>query len=794
MYLGSSRLAHSRLVEIDISIMLKSHWLAFVCATISILSATAADDVAPASEQVRTAITKALPTLEAGSIGSANKRQCFTCHSQAIPVFAFAEAKRQGFKIDDNNLARQLKHTHEHLKRGLENYRQGKGQGGDVLTAGYALWTLDEGDWPPDEVTEAVCNYLLGAQSELKHWRHRGNRPPTSGSDFTATYVGLRSLQHFGTDSSKSDAIAARRESVTKWLETQPAVETEDLVFRLNALLYSDARSAPMDESLNSLLGKQRGDGGWGQMDNMETDAYSTGSAIMAIVNYRDVSGVSDLTTTQAIQKGVSHLLATQLDDGTWHVSTRAKPVQEYFESDFPHGKDQFISIAATAWSTLALLHALKPNEQGKSLLDNDKIPAVTLPATPPSFSDVDRLCEDFVRTHEVPGASVAITEATKLVYARGFGFAEVETKTPATPTSLFRIASISKPITAVAVLQLAERGKLILEANVFELLELSSEMKAAGAEFDARLRDITIEQLLQHRGGWDRDKSFDPMFQSVRFANLQNVQPPASQREIILSMLSQKLDFEPGERYAYSNFGYCLLGRVIEKIAGIPYESYVQQFVLKPLGITTMRIGATRLEGRVEGEVRYYASGKSKSVFQSDLGDQVPPPYGAWNLEAMDSHGGWLASAEDLAKFSAAFDDWDNCPVLSRSSIERMHARPPGLAGFDENGNPSDTFYSLGWFNRVTQDGSLNYWHTGSLPGTMTILIRRRDGRNMVALLNTRDSPTKEKLNVAIERLVHKAADKVKQIQVHTDTPAELGFGSTRTFVPPSNQLLSPN
>ena len=198
---------------------------------------------------------------------------------------------------------------------------------------------------------------------------------------------------------------------------------------------------------------------------------------------------------------------------------------------------------------------------------DKKNTPDTPLP-TPPNFSDVDRLFEDFVRTHEVPGASVAITEASKLVYARGFGFAEVETKTTATSTSLFRIASISKPITAVAILQLAEQGKLILEANVFELLELSSEMKAAGTDLDARLRDITIEQLLQHRGGWDRDKSFDPMFQSVRFANQQNVQPPASQREVILSMLSQKLDFEPGERYAYSNFGYCLLGRVIEKIA----------------------------------------------------------------------------------------------------------------------------------------------------------------------------------------------------------------------------------
>jgi len=735
-------------------------------------SAQGAEEVTPSSERVRAAITKALPTLEAGSIGSANKRQCFTCHSQAVPVFAFAEAKRQGFKIDDDNIARQLKHTHDHLKRGLENYRQGKGQGGDILTAGYALWTLDEGSWPPDEVTEAVSNYLLGAQSDLKHWRHRGSRPPTSGSDFTATYVALRALQHFGTDSSKTDAIAARRESVTKWLETHTATETEDLVFRLNALLYTDTKSTAKEESVHALLVKQRDDGGWGQMDDMATDAYSTGSAIMAIVNYQDVSGTSEFATTQAIQKAVSHLLATQLDDGTWHVSTRAKPVQEYFESDFPHGKDQFISIAATAWSTLALLHALKPSEDGKSRLNDAKkqVPAVAPVIS--SFWEVDRLVEEFIKKHEVPGASVAITEACKVVYSRGFGYAEVETETPVTTTSLFRIASISKPITAVAIMQLFEQGKLSLDAKVFEVLDLSSEMTAVGAELDTRLSDITIEQLLQHRGGWDRDKSFDPMFQSVRFAKQQNVPSPANQRDVILSMLSQKLDFGPGERYAYSNFGYCLLGRVIEKITGMNYESYIQQRVFKPLGITTMRIGATRLEGRVPDEVRYYALGKSKSVFQTDLGKQVPPPYGAWNLEAMDSHGGWIASAEDLARFATAFDDWDHCPILNRSSIELMHARPPGLAGFDESGAPLDKFYSLGWFNRVTKTGTLNYWHTGSLPGTLTILIRRWDGSNMVALLNTRDSPNKEKLGAAIDQLLHKAADTVKRIQAQTSSP----------------------
>jgi N-acyl-D-amino-acid deacylase len=301
------------------------------------------------------------------------------------------------------------------------------------------------------------------------------------------------------------------------------------------------------------------------------------------------------------------------------------------------------------------------------------------------------------------------------------------------------------------------EQEKLKLEDKVFSLLDFRVEMEAAGASFDTRLSNITIEQLLQHRGGWDRDKSFDPMFQSVRFAKERGSPPPASQRDVIVCMLSQQLDFEPGERYAYSNFGYCLLWRVIEKLAGESYESYVQSHVLKPLGITRMRIGATRAQGRAAEEVRYYAKEQSKSAFQEDLGEEVLPPYGAWYLEAMDSHGGWIATAEDMVRFAAAFDDWDHCPILSRKSIELMYAAPTNSIG-------KEVYYTLGWFNRMNTSGKANYWHTGSLPGTRAIMIRRRDGWNMVALLNTRDNQDSRDMGQELDELMHKVANELKR------------------------------
>ena len=306
-------------------------------------------------------------------------------------------------------------------------------------------------------------------------------------------------------------------------------------------------------------------------------------------------------------------------------------------------------------------------------------------------------------------------------MYARGFGYADLATQQQVEPDSLFRIASISKPITAVAVLQLVEREKLGLDDKVFEILDDEPAIAAAGDQCDVRLQDITIRHLLQHRGGWDRDESFDAMFQSVRFAEQIGVPPPADQETVIRAMFTQRLDFDPGQRYAYSNFGYCLLGRVIEETSGQDYEAYVQENVLAPLGITSMRLGATRRPERCEGEVCYYHPDHGSSVFADDLGERVPSAYGAWNLEAMDSHGGWLASAIDLARFGSAFDDPKACPILSAESIELMYARPEGLAGHDSEGKPQAKYYSLGWSNRVIDDGKVNHGHGGSLPGTST-------------------------------------------------------------------------
>jgi N-acyl-D-aspartate/D-glutamate deacylase/CubicO group peptidase (beta-lactamase class C family) len=355
-------------------------------------------------------------------------------------------------------------------------------------------------------------------------------------------------------------------------------------------------------------------------------------------------------------------------------------------------------------------------------------------------FKHIDDVVSRFIERHRIPGVAVAVTDGPDVTYARGFGYGDVGSGDVVSPDSLFRIASISKPITAVAVLQLIEQDKLKLDAKVFDLLS----DKATGEPFpfaDPHCKEITIRHLLQHRGGWDRGKSFDAMFQSVRFAEETGVAAPAGPAEIMKAMSQVKLDFAPGERYAYSNYGYCLLGRVIEHISGQSYSDYVKQHVLSRSGITGMSIGRSRLAERQPREVRYYDPGISKSVFAIDQGQRVPSMYGAWNLEAMDSHGAWIASVTDLAKFAIACAPDSSAGLLQPATWKLVTERPPGLAGHNEDGSPKSNYYGLGWSIDVAGNGNLTLSHSGSLPGTSTRLIRRPDGTCVVVLCNARNS-----------------------------------------------------
>jgi N-acyl-D-amino-acid deacylase len=382
-----------------------------------------------------------------------------------------------------------------------------------------------------------------------------------------------------------------------------------------------------------------------------------------------------------------------------------------------------------------------------------------------PSF---DREVEQFMRARGTPGGALAVVRDGRLVYARGYGFADRERSEPVRADSLFRLASVSKPITALAIMKLFESGRLDPEARVMEVLELPAWV-LPGDHPDPRWQKITLRHLLHHTAGWDRDKSFDPMFRPEITARTVGVPPPAGPQAIIKYMLGQPLDFDPGARYAYSNFGYCLLGRVIERLSGLSYDEYVKRIILAPLGITHMRLGASLDGRRADREVRYYTTDgkRGRSVFpsapeESSEAAQVPVPYGGFYLEAMDSHGGWLASVLDLARLTIALDDPQASPLLKPATFATLYERPDAPVWRQPDGSPTDYYYACGWLVRpVGAVGKANYWHNGSLPGTYTLWVRRWDKLSWIALFNQRSENPKLP-DGELDPALHRAASAV--------------------------------
>ena len=309
---------------------------------------------------VKAAIDKAIPLLEQAAAGSSAHRQCFTCHGHALPVLAIVEARKRGFTINEDNLQAQLQHTAADLVRGKANYLQGRGQGGRHIRAGYALWTLQAGGWPADKTTSAVTGYLVWDE-DVEHWRSPSNRPPSEVSHFTATYVALRGLGEYGTEQ-QAERIAKRRKKSRDWLIRTLPKETEDHVFRLLALSHLDVESSRLQAAANRLIETQRDDGGWAQLPEGTSDAYATGSVLYALYETAALS-----PDDEVYQRGVEYLLRSQLADGSWLVRSRSKPFQTYYESGFPHGGDQFISMAASSWATLALMFSYTASTTGQA-------------------------------------------------------------------------------------------------------------------------------------------------------------------------------------------------------------------------------------------------------------------------------------------------------------------------------------------------------------------------------------------------------------------------------------------
>jgi len=314
------------------------------------------------------------------------------------------------------------------------------------------------------------------------------------------------------------------------------------------------------------------------------------------------------------------------------------------------------------------------------------------------------------MKEFSVPGLSVAFAHRGKIKRSAAFGLANLKTKEALSTQHNFRIASVSKPITSAGIFRLVEQGKLNLNNPVFGKSGILKIEGPAG---------ITINHLLTHTsGGWPNDKN-DPMFQEIDLDHASLID---------WTLKNQSPKNAPGENYAYSNFGYCLLGRVIEKITGNSYAEFIAREIFRPCGIKSMHIG----DGKPgDDEVEYF----------DENGKPIARPM---NIARMDAHGGWVGTPTEMVKFAVHFDGFEKpADILKKESIEAMTE----YSGIEKS-------YACGW--KINRHG--NYWHGGSLPGLSTILVRTQSGFCWAACVNTR----RKGIGLALDRLMWKLSARI--------------------------------
>ncbi|HRO43944.1 MAG TPA: serine hydrolase [Flavipsychrobacter sp.] len=346
-----------------------------------------------------------------------------------------------------------------------------------------------------------------------------------------------------------------------------------------------------------------------------------------------------------------------------------------------------------------------------------------------PSMHKTESLSMNFMKNHNVPGGTVAITKDGKLIYNRAFGWANTAKNDSMRPYHLLRIASNSKAITGIAVMKLVENNQLSLDDTVFGANKILNHPYYLNAISDQRIYNITVRQLLEHTAGWDRGigcdgySHCDPIGFPLHVTNVLGEGNPVQDTTLIKFLLTKGLNHNPGTTYAYSNITYLMLAKVIEKKTGMSYESYVSSVIMQPVGLCDMHLGKNLLANKQEREGEYIATPTTLSAYGNN--QMVPWQYGGWNLEAMHAHGGWISTSADYTRMILAVDNFSTVPdILNSSTITTMTTASPVTGG-----------YAMGW--SVNSFG--NWWHTGSLDGTSAFMARTNNGYTWAFHFNTR-------------------------------------------------------
>jgi len=309
--------------------------------------------------EINSAISKSMVLLQSSSHEFLeNAAVCHSCHNQGIGVVAFSLAKEKGFDISDHTINEALDSTYSFWNKSSNN--QTLAENSDpvaiIMTGNYDLWALAASHSKTSKTIDLLARNIMRKQMYDGSWVSPGQRPPLEYYSFTATALTVKNIQSY-MPSILHDEVKQRIAKARAWLINTKPEANEEKVFQLLGLTWCNADEHFIAQQAGKLLAAQQEDGGWSQLDSLQTDSYATGQSLYALNQSGQLA-----VTAPAYQKGIDFLLRTQLADGSWHVKTRSYPFVPYVISGFPHGNDQFISAAGSNWATLALLLAATNN------------------------------------------------------------------------------------------------------------------------------------------------------------------------------------------------------------------------------------------------------------------------------------------------------------------------------------------------------------------------------------------------------------------------------------------------
>ncbi len=339
-----------------------------------------------------------------------------------------------------------------------------------------------------------------------------------------------------------------------------------------------------------------------------------------------------------------------------------------------------------------------------------------------PELEKMDRRIERYMQKWWMKGASLVIMRNDSLLYAKGYGWADEGDSVAMEPSHILRMASVSKLVTAAGIMVLQDKEMLSIKDTVFGPGGILNDSLFNSIIKDKNYHKITVEHLLRHQGGFNRD----PLFSNRDVINLLKLDHAPEREDFYRIVLRSRLRYKPGEIHRYSNFGYLLLSEIIEKVSGKPYEEFINEEVLRPAGCYDMHIAGNYYCDRRENEVRYYThEGDGKFIEEyNKSGKMVERCYGGNNIPMLSGAGAWCGSPAEIARFVASIDGRPEVKdIISAEAVAQM------TEYFDK-----DT-YSLGWNDTHPEKG---WTRTGTLAGTCAIVRYYPDGECWIMVTNT--------------------------------------------------------